>query len=159
MSSSGIGEQAVSLFTRRERERFLAANPRSAALAERARHSLFAGVPMHWMSDWSTPVPLFVESAQGARFRDVDGHEYVDFCLGDTGSMFGHSPAPIAAALAEQAGRGLTTMLPGEDAVVCGERLPSASACPTGRWRPPPPMPTASSSAGRAPSPGARCCW
>ena len=123
MSSSGIAEQAVTLFTQRERERFLTANPRSAELAERARQSLFAGVPMHWMSDWSTPVPLFVESAQGARFRDVDGHDYVDFCLGDTGSMFGHSPAPIAAALAEQAGRGLTTMLPGEDAVICGELL------------------------------------
>ena len=123
MSSSGISEQAVSTFTKRERERFLAQNPRSAELAERARRSLFAGVPMHWMSDWSTPVPLFVESAQGARFRDVDGHDYVDFCLGDTGSMFGHSPAPIAAALAEQGRRGLTTMLPGEDAVVCGELL------------------------------------
>ena len=78
---------------------------------------------MHWMSDWSTPVPLFVKSAQGARFTDIDGNDYVDFCLGDTGAMFGHSPAPIAQAIREQATEGLTTMLPGEDAVVCGERL------------------------------------
>ena len=123
MSHSGIAEHAVEALSARERQRFLEHNPQSVALAERARHSLFGGVPMHWMSDWSTPLPLFVASAAGARFRDVDGHEYLDFCLGDTGSMFGHSPAPIAAALREQAGNGLTTMLPGEDAVVCGERL------------------------------------
>lgn len=123
MSSSGIAEHAVEVLRSRERQRFLERNPQSAALAERARHSLFGGVPMHWMSDWSTPVPLFVERAEGARFYDVDGHDYVDFCLGDTGSMFGHSPAPIAAALREQAGNGLTTMLPGEDAVLCGELL------------------------------------
>lgn len=123
MNSSGIAEHAVEVLSGRERQRFLERNPNSVALAERARHSLFGGVPMHWMSDWSTPVPLFVERAQGARFFDVDGHDYVDFCLGDTGSMFGHSPAPVAAALAEQAGNGLTTMLPGEDAVVCGELL------------------------------------
>jgi glutamate-1-semialdehyde 2,1-aminomutase len=123
MSHSGIAEHAVEALSARERQRFLEHNPQSVALAERARHSLFGGVPMHWMSDWSTPLPLFVASAAGARFRDVDGHEYLDFCLGDTGSMFGHSPAPIAAALREQAGNGQTTMLPGEDAVVCGERL------------------------------------
>ncbi|WP_303699466.1 aspartate aminotransferase family protein [Pseudomonas aeruginosa] len=123
MSVSGIAEHAVGSLADRERERFLAANPNSVALAERARRSLFGGVPMHWMNDWSTPVPLFVEEARGARFRDADGHDYSDFCLGDTGAMFGHSPAPIARALAEQAGRGLTSMLPGEDAVACGELL------------------------------------
>ena len=123
MSSSGIAESAVASLAAGERQRFLDRHPRCAELAARARHALFGGVPMHWMSDWSTPLPLFVASAAGARFRDVDGHEYLDFCLGDTGSMFGHSPAPIAAALREQAGNGLTTMLPGEDAVVCGERL------------------------------------
>ncbi len=123
MTASGISESAVETLAARERARFLEQNPKSIALAERARHSLFGGVPMHWMSDWSTPSPLFVSRAQGARFYDVDGHEYVDFCLGDTGSMFGHSPAPIARALAEQGGNGLTSMLPGEDAVVAGELL------------------------------------
>ena len=123
MSHSGIAEHAVQALSARERQRFIEQHPQSVALAERARRSLFGGVPMHWMSDWSTPVPLFVERAEGARFFDVDGHAYADFCLGDTGSMFGHSPAPIAAALREQAGRGLTSMLPGEDAVVCGELL------------------------------------
>jgi glutamate-1-semialdehyde 2,1-aminomutase len=123
MTASGIAPAAVDTFVERERQRFLERNPKSVALAERARHSLYGGVPMHWMADWSTPVPLFVERAQGARFYDVDGHEHIDFCLGDTGSMFGHSPAPIAQAIAEQGHHGLTTMLPGEDAVVCGELL------------------------------------
>src|SRR5690606_23165522 len=130
VSSSGIGEAAVARLQARERALFLERNPKSVALAERARQSLYGGVPMHWMADWSTPVPLFVERAQGARFHDVDGHEYVDFCLGDTGSMFGHSPEPIARALAEQAGNGLTTMLPGEDAVVCGELLAARFGLP-----------------------------
>lgn len=123
MSISGISEAAVEVFAAAERERFIQNNPKSIALAERARANLYNGVPMHWMSDWSMPTPLFVQQAKGARFTDVDGHEYVDFCLGDTGSMFGHSPEPIARAMVEQAHRGLTTMLPGEDAVVCGELL------------------------------------
>ena len=123
MTASGLSESAIATFNQRERQRFSDANPKSLALAERARHSLFGGVPMHWMSDWSTPCPLFVSRASGARFFDVDGHEYVDFCLGDTGSMFGHSPEPIARAIAEQAANGLTTMLPGEDAVIAGELL------------------------------------
>jgi glutamate-1-semialdehyde 2,1-aminomutase len=71
---------------------------------------------MHWMNDWSTPFPLTVSEASGARFRDADGHEYVDFCLGDTGAMFGHAPQPVAQAIALQSARGYTAMLPSEDA-------------------------------------------
>jgi glutamate-1-semialdehyde 2,1-aminomutase len=130
MRGSGISAEAVAVFARAERERFLRMHPRSVALAQRAQGHLFGGVPMHWMADWSTPVPLFVERARGACFEDVDGHRYVDFCLGDTGSMFGHSPEPIARALCEQAERGLTTMLPGEDAVICGELLAARFGLP-----------------------------
>ncbi|WP_332822164.1 aspartate aminotransferase family protein [Pseudomonas sp.] len=130
MTASGIAESAISTFTARERQRFIEQNPQSMALGERARHALFGGVPMHWMADWSTPSPLFVSRAKGARFHDVDGHEYLDFCLGDTGSMFGHSPEPIAKAIAEQANNGLTSMLPGEDAVVCGELLAARFGLP-----------------------------
>ncbi|MBD9397453.1 aspartate aminotransferase family protein [Pseudomonas sp. PDM11] len=123
MFQSGINDKAVETFAAREREVFLQRNPKSIELAKRARNSLFGGVPMHWMNDWSMPSSLFVSRAKGARFYDVDGHEYIDFCLGDTGSMFGHSPDPIAKALAEQGANGLTTMLPGEDAIVAGELL------------------------------------
>jgi glutamate-1-semialdehyde 2,1-aminomutase len=78
---------------------------------------------MHWMMRWAGGFPVYAVEASGARFRDVDGHEYVDFCLGDTGAMTGHSPAPVVSAVAEQAGRGITLMLPSEDALWVGEEL------------------------------------
>ena len=74
------------------------------------------------MTRWSSPFPPFVAEAHGARFTCVDGHEYVDFCLGDTGAMTGHSPAAAVEAIRTQAGRGITAMLPTEDAIwVAGE--------------------------------------
>ncbi|HET7030533.1 MAG TPA: transaminase [Candidatus Limnocylindrales bacterium] len=106
-----------------ERERFLDAHPRSRALHERARRSLLDGVPMNWMSEWASPVPLFVEAAGGAHFTCVDGHEYVDLCLGDTGAMAGHGPLPTIAAVERQMRRGITHMLPTEDAIAVGEEL------------------------------------
>ena len=106
-----------------EVDRFASAHPRSAALHERAKSSLLGGVPMNWMSEWASPFPLFVESASGASFRCVDGHEYVDFCLGDTGAMAGHGPAPTIAAVERQMRRGITHMLPTEDAIAAGEEL------------------------------------
>jgi glutamate-1-semialdehyde 2,1-aminomutase len=70
---------------------------------------------MHWMRDWATPFPLFIREASCATLTDVDGQRYVDFCLGDSGAMFGHSPTPVAQAIARQATRGLTTMLPAQN--------------------------------------------
>lgn len=106
-----------------EAETFRFNHPKSAQLAEQAKQHLYGGVPMHWMADGSTPFPLFVREAEGASFRDVDGHHYADFCLGDTGAMFGHSPAPVAQAIAEQAAHGYTTMLPSEDAIAVSQQL------------------------------------
>ena len=106
-----------------ELERFALAHVRSGKLHEQAKTSLVDGVPMNWMSEWASPFPLFVEAASGARFRCVDGHEYVDFCLGDTGAMAGHGPAPTIAAVERQMRRGITHMLPTEDAIACGEEL------------------------------------
>jgi glutamate-1-semialdehyde 2,1-aminomutase len=83
--------------------------------AEAARRYLH-GVPMHGMRDWATPFPLFIREASCATLTCVDGHRYVDFCLGDSGAMFGHSPAPVAQAIARQASRGLATLLPSDQA-------------------------------------------
>ena len=118
-----ISDTAIAVMIAAERERYAAANPRSAALARDAARHWHRGVPFHWMLDWGTPFPLFAERAEGARLWDVDGHCYEDFCLGDTGSMFGHSPEPVAKAIARQASRGLTYMLPTEDAVVVADEL------------------------------------
>ncbi|MXO71082.1 aspartate aminotransferase family protein [Alteraurantiacibacter buctensis] len=125
-----ITDGAIARMITDERQRYAAANPRSAALAQAAARHWHRGVPFHWMLDWGTPFPLFVEHAQGAELWDVDGHRYDDFCLGDTGSMFGHSPAPVAQAIARQASRGLTTMLPGEDAVAVADALAARFGLP-----------------------------
>ena len=107
----------------RELAAFAADNPRSLALHQRAKGSLLDGVPMNWMVRWAGGFPLFVESASGAHFQDVDGHDFVDFCLGDTGAMAGHSPAATVAAVERQLGRGITLMLPIEDAIAAGDEL------------------------------------
>jgi glutamate-1-semialdehyde 2,1-aminomutase len=107
----------------REEARFEEDHPRSRALFERAKASMLAGVPMPWMTEWAGPYPVFVEEAKGARFVDVDGHGYVDFCLGDTGGMTGHSPDVAVAAIAEQAAKGITLMLPSEDSIWVGEEM------------------------------------
>jgi glutamate-1-semialdehyde 2,1-aminomutase len=107
----------------RELQSFAETHPRSRTLSERARSSLLAGVPMQWMLRWAGGFPVYAEQAWEARFRDVDGIEYVDFCLGDTGAMTGHSPEPVVRAVAEQLARGITLMLPSEDALWVGEEL------------------------------------
>lgn len=107
----------------REERIFADRHPKSSALHRDASESLYGGVPMLWMTRWAGPFPLFVEKAAGARFTDVDGIEYVDFCLGDTGSMTGHAPVPALAALAAQASRGSTFMLPTEDAAAVAANL------------------------------------
>jgi glutamate-1-semialdehyde 2,1-aminomutase len=120
---NGVNWPRAQALAARERASYVARNPESARLAgEAARHLLF-GVPMHWMNDWSTPFALTVAEASGARFRDVDGHQYVDFCLGDTGAMFGHAPPAVAQAVARQATRGYTAMLPSEDAAPVAAEL------------------------------------
>ena len=106
-----------------ERQRFEREHALSArAHAAGAAHWLH-GVPMHWMHDWGTAFPIVVREAEGAHLVDVDGRRYVDFCLGDTGAMFGHSPPPVARALASQGARGITCMLPSEDVGAVGAAL------------------------------------
>jgi glutamate-1-semialdehyde 2,1-aminomutase len=92
-------------------------HPASLRQFDQAGH-LFTGVPMTWMANWAGGFPLALDRAKGARVTDVDGHSYVDFALGDTGAMAGHSPDPVVAAIrtrVETLG-GMTAMLPSEDA-------------------------------------------
>lgn len=99
-----------------EEQLFVDLHPTSARLAAEARGHLLGGVPMPWMTRWPGAFPLFFDAAQGGRFTDVDGIEYLDLCLGDTGAMAGHALPQVAEALAQQAARGITTMLPNTDA-------------------------------------------
>src|SRR5438045_2722932 len=107
----------------REQQRFVNERPKSKALFERAGKSLLGGVPMNWMIKWAGAFPPFVREAQGGQFYDVDGLRYIDFCLGDTGAMTGHSPAATVKAVEEQSNTGFTLMLPGEDAMFVAEEL------------------------------------
>ncbi len=127
---SNIDRQRLKSLMEKERKKFIADRPKSKALFERAQKSLLGGVPMNWMMKWAGAFPPFVREAQGAEFFDVDGHRYIDFCLGDTGAMTGHSPAATVAAVQQQIPRGITLMLPSEDAIWVGEELQTRFGLP-----------------------------
>ena len=107
----------------KESQRFLQLHPKSASLFEQAKKNMPGGVPMSWMSKWPGAFPIFIERASGAHFTDVDGNKYIDLCLGDTGSMTGHSPKPTVDAIKKQLEKGMTAMLPTEDAIAVSSEL------------------------------------
>jgi len=120
---AGLQNATVERLVALERAAFITANPLSETQARQAAPHWLFGVPLHWMSDWSTPFALQVASAQGAQITDADGHVYADFCLGDTGAMFGHASAPVVRAVQQQVAQGCTTLLSGTDAAWVGSEL------------------------------------
>ena len=139
-SSSGSTSRVTSVdrarigrLREREEERFVREHPRSRELFERGRASLIGGVPMNWMRRWPGSFPPFIAEAGGARLTDVDGLEYVDLCLGDTGAMAGHAPPAAVEAIAERTRRGVTFMLPTDDAFHVGEQMARRFGVP--RWQ------------------------
>jgi glutamate-1-semialdehyde 2,1-aminomutase len=129
----GIGGERIETLRAQEAEIYRRARPKTEAALSRGMQGFLGGVPMHWMQDWPMPFPILVEQAQGATITDIDGNRLDDFCLGDTGSMFGHSPAPVVRAIRRQASRGLTYMLPSEDALEIGRLLTEKFGLP--RWQ------------------------
>jgi glutamate-1-semialdehyde 2,1-aminomutase len=109
----------------RERAVYRERHPRSAAAFAAAGSHLLGGVPMTWMRMWPGGFPVFLASAAGARLTDIDGNEFIDFCLGDTGAMAGHSPAPVRHAVDRRYRElgGATTMLPTADAAWVADEL------------------------------------
>jgi glutamate-1-semialdehyde 2,1-aminomutase len=120
---AGIASDRLAAFAAREAKRFAQSRPKAAKALAKGAGVFLGGVPMHWMADWPMPHLPLIDSAAGAVITDIDGHAIDDFCLGDTGSMFGHSPAPVARAIRHQARRGLTYMLPTEQALRAGALL------------------------------------
>lgn len=138
-----IADAAIARIAAREGERFRAASPR--ALAHHAAASgWFQSVPFHWMADWPSPVPIVAAAAKDATLTSIDGQRYDDFCLGDTASLFGHSPPALAAALAKQAGEGLSYMLPTERGAALSGKLAAMFGLP--KWQ----VTTTASEANRA---------
>jgi glutamate-1-semialdehyde 2,1-aminomutase len=121
--TGGVRAERLARVRRAEESRFVQGRPRSAAAHAAGGGAFLDAVPMHWMRDWPLPFPLVVDRAEGATLTDIDGYRVDDFCLGDTGSMFGHSPPAVARALRRQARRGLTYMLPSEAAFEAGRLL------------------------------------
>ncbi len=120
---AGLSRDRLDTLASRESARFSASRPGSSAAMARGQGVFLDGVPMHWMKDWPMPHLPLVAEATAATITDIDGYRIDDFCLGDTGSMFGHSPAPVAKAIRRQARAGLTYMLPTEAALEAGRLL------------------------------------
>jgi len=125
-----INRDRLAALRKIEDERFLALHPKSGEMFKAGQKNMPGGVPMSWMAKWPGAYPVFVQEAKGARFTDVDGNTYIDFCLGDTGSMTGHSPDATVAAIREQAGKGITAMLPTADAAIVSAELANRFGLP-----------------------------
>lgn len=138
-----IDPKAILVLRERELTRFVNANPKSKNYFETS-NGWFQRVPFHWMLDWPSPFPIVAASATGATLTSLDGQALDDFCLGDTASMFGHSPSALASALAEQAGKGLSYMLPTIKGAELGDMLASMFGLP--HWQ----VTTTASEANRA---------
>ena len=106
-----------------EIDRFQRTHPTSRALSMTSQGHFLFGLPMHWMQDWPMPFSLHIREAVGSKLIDVDGHHYVDFCLGDTGAMFGHSPKEWVADVQAFMAHGITAMLPSADLPELGQEL------------------------------------
>ena len=118
-----VEQDKVEAIMAREEKTFERTHPASKKMFGLAKETLMGGVPMHWMTQWATPFPIFAKEGRGCKLTDVDGKVYVDFCLGDTGAMFGHSPKATIDAATKQLRRGITMMLPTEDSIWVGREL------------------------------------
>ena len=121
--STVIRPERIAQLMKIEEQRFLDLHKASTAAFNQSSKVMHEGVPMSWMAKWPGAHPVFVKEAKGAHFTDLDGHDYIDFCLGDTGSMTGHSPAATVAAVKAQIDKGITAMLPSENAAIVSDLL------------------------------------
>jgi len=121
--SAAIDPARLAAVAAGESEAFAASHPASRAAHDAASVSMAGGVPMPWMARFPTPFPIFCDRAEGSHVVDVDGHDYVDFCLGDSAAMTGHAPPAVVAAVAEQAARGFTSLLPDRNTAAVGAVL------------------------------------
>ena len=121
--STVISPDRIAELMKIEEKRFLDTHNASTAAFTESSRVMHEGVPMSWMAKWPGAHPVFIKEAKGAHFTDLDGHDYIDFCLGDTGSMTGHSPAATVAAVKAQIDKGITAMLPSENASIVSDLL------------------------------------
>ena len=111
MTASGIDRAKLREMKAREDAAFAEARPRSRVLWERGAAVMPNGVPMSWHRTSYDHQPLFVDEGGGSHFRDVDGHDYVDFNIADMSMFPGYGPAPVVEAVARRAAAGTQYML------------------------------------------------
>ncbi len=126
-----VTDEQLAELRAKEDELFHSRTKKSAEASAKAYQNLLDGVPMPWMDDWGTDYPIFLEKAQGNKCVDIDGNEYIDFCLGDTGAMFGHSPKATADHISKSIYNGVTTMMPSLDSLEIGKELEKRFGLPT----------------------------
>jgi len=78
-------------------EEYVSKTPKSKALYERAKKVLPAGVS--YGIRYFEPYPFYTARAKGSKLYDVDGNEYIDFWLGHTALILGHSPPAVVKAV------------------------------------------------------------
>ncbi|RLI42437.1 glutamate-1-semialdehyde 2,1-aminomutase, partial [Candidatus Bathyarchaeota archaeon] len=83
---------------------YVSKTSKSKALYERAKKVLPAGVS--YAIRYFEPYPFYTARAEGSKLFDVDGNEYVDFWLGHTALILGHSPPAVVEAVRKQLERG-----------------------------------------------------
>jgi glutamate-1-semialdehyde 2,1-aminomutase len=110
---------------------FLARQPRSLELLERARKSLAGGVTSNWQI--ARPQVVWLSHAKGSKVYDADGNEYSDFHGGYGAMAVGHAHPKIVAAVTERVAQGTHFAQPTEDSIVVAEELASRFGLP--QWR------------------------
>ena len=133
MSSSTFDRAAIAALKRREDAAFTAARPRGAQVWRQAREVMPNGVPMSWLRTSYDHPPVFAAHGSGARFTDVDGHEYADFNIADMSMFPGYGPDPVVAAVSRRYADGGQFLLPTEDAVWVAAELGRRYGVP--RWQ------------------------
>ena len=118
-----VSDEKLGKLKKRENDLFDRRTKKSKEAFDKAQAMLLNGTPTPWMGDWGTAHPIFLKEASGNRLYDIDGNEFIDFCLGDTGAMFGHSPEATAEIVTKQVRKGITTMLPTLDSLEIGKEL------------------------------------
>ena len=118
-----INDEQLHQLRAREDKIFFERTKKSKEAFDNAQEMLLNGTPTPWMGDWGTQHPIFVSTASGNKLTDIDGNVYTDYCLGDTGAMFGHSPEATAEIVAKQVRQGITFMMPTLDSLEIGKEL------------------------------------
>lgn len=73
--------------------RYVSKTPKSQQLYQKAEKFLPAGVS--YFLRYIEPYPFYTAKARGSKLTDVDGNEYIDFWLGHTALILGHSPPEV----------------------------------------------------------------